>query len=423
MNVRCGTGIKHISGLSQNILVSGRAYFEDELAEEATFGLHHPCHVCFANNPKGGLTSTPLKPSARIEEDNILLPQQRKARESLMSSTTCPPGYEMCMAVQEFQKMREPKINKLKGGYSATANLIFQSWLKDIRVHVKDQNLTQREAMQLIKDFTAERALDEVEFYMGMVVEEQQTFEGLNQHLKNAFQSGKTISELISDFYGLAQKKKESKDAFADELQVLVHKIIARKPELRKDANEQLKSQYAHKLKDQYYAAIAHSMLQSLDDSESFTQFRGHLAMTFGGRSRSGKTGSHTAAVEASSYVISEEIGEQRLSRNSRQRQKKINQQASQISSLEAQNKKLGQLLELKFLVEIITQAVASSLKVGKTTNSDGSSSGFVSKPYLGRPYPSQLAPGVDSSLDPSLTCQYCKDTGHLKENCVKLTQ
>ena len=32
-------------------------------------------------------------------------------------------------------------------------------------------------------------------------------------------------------------------------------------------------------------------------------------------------------------------------------------------------------------------------------------------------------APGVDSSLDPSLTCQYCKDTGYLKENCVKLTQ
>ena len=112
-----------------------------------------------------------------------------------------------------------------------------------------------------------------------------------------------------------------------------------------------------------------------------------------------------------------------RLSRNSRQRQRKINQQASQISSLEAQNKKLGQLLEPKFLVETITQAVASSLKMGKTTNPDSSPSGFISKPYLGRPCPSQLAPGVDGSLDPSLTCQYCKDTRHLKENCVKLTQ
>ena len=171
-----------------------------------------------------------------------------------------------------------------------------------------------------------------------------------------------------------------------DELQILVWKIIARKLEFRQDANEQLKSQYVHKLKDPYYAAIAHSMLQSLDDSESFTQFQGCLAMTFGGQSRLGKTSSHTATIEASSCVISEETGEHRLSKNLRQRQRKIEQQASQISSLEAQNKKLGQLLEPRFLVETITRAVASNLNMGKTNNTESSCSGFVSKPYLGRP-------------------------------------
>ena len=263
VNVRCGTGIDHLSSWSQNIPVAGKAYFEDELAEEATWGSHHPHHVCFANSQKGGLTFTPLKSSVKVGENNILLPQQRKARESLMNTTACPPRYKMWMAVQEFHNMCEPKINKLKGGYSATANLIFQSWLKGIWVHVEDRNLTQREAMQLIKDFTAEHACDKEEFYMGMVVEEQQTFKGLVQHLKNALQSGETISKLISDFYGQAQKKSESEDAFMDDLQVLVWKIIARKPEFRKDANEQVKSQYAHKLKDPYYAAIACSMLQS----------------------------------------------------------------------------------------------------------------------------------------------------------------
>ena len=317
----------------------------------------------------------------------------------------------------------EPKINKLKGGYSATANLIFQSWLKDIRVHVEDRNLTEREAMQLAKDFTAEHAHDKVEFYMGMVADEQQTFEGLIQHLKNAFQSNETTSELISDFYARAQKKNESEEAFADELQILVCKIIARKPEFREDANEQMKSQFMHKLKDPYYAVIARSMLQSSEISESFTQFQGHLAMMFGGRSKSGKTCSHTAAIETSSYVISEEAGEHRLLKNSRQRQRKIEQQSSQISSLEAQNKKLGQLLEPKFLVETITRVVASNLNMGKPNNTESSPGGFISKPYLGRPRQSQLAPGVDISLDPSLTCRYCKDTGHLKENCVKLTQ
>ena len=90
-----------------------------------------------------------------------------------MDTTMCPPRYEMRMDVQEFCKMHEPKINKLKGEYSATANLIFQSWLKDIWVHVEDCNLSEREAMQLITDFTAEHALDEVKFYMGIVAEDQ----------------------------------------------------------------------------------------------------------------------------------------------------------------------------------------------------------------------------------------------------------
>ena len=130
-----------------------KAYFEDKLAEEATWGSHHPCHVCFASSQKGGLTSTPMKSSVKVGEDNILLPQQRKARERLMNTTVCPPRYKMHMATQEFCKICEPKINKLKGGYSATANLIFQSWLKDIQVHVEDQTLTQREAMQPIKRF------------------------------------------------------------------------------------------------------------------------------------------------------------------------------------------------------------------------------------------------------------------------------
>ena len=58
---------------------------------------------------------------------------------------------------------------------------------------------------------------------------------------------------------------------FADNLQVLVQKIIARKLGFRTNANEQLKSQYAHKLRDLYYVAIAHSMLQTSDNTESFT--------------------------------------------------------------------------------------------------------------------------------------------------------
>ena len=178
-------------------------------------------------------------------------------------------------AVQEFNKLHKPKIIKLKGGYSVTANLIFQSWLKDINVHVEDWNFTEREAIQLVKDFTAERAHNEVEFYMGMITDDQQTFNGLVNHLKNAFQSDETMSKLISNFYGYHQKRNESEDVFAEDLQILMRNIIAHKPSFRAEANKQLKHQYAHRLHDQYYAAIARSALQTSDHMKSLTQFCG----------------------------------------------------------------------------------------------------------------------------------------------------
>ena len=158
-------------------------------------------------------------------------------------------------------------------------------------------------------------------------------------------------------------------DAFADDLQILVRKIIARKPSFRAEANEQLKHQYAHKLHDQYYAAIAHSVLQTSDPTETFTQFWGRLALTFGSCSRSGKISSRAAAIETTASTISEVLQEPKLLKNSQQRQNRIDQQAANISSLEAQNQKLAQLLKPKFLVETITKAVASNLNINVLVN------------------------------------------------------
>ena len=163
-----GAALAHASGIFQDIPVTGRSNFENDLAKEATWTLHHHLqHVHFTSDPQGGFTSTPRR---HHEEDRI------RAR---INPDTYPPRYEMKVVVQEFCKLCIPNINKLKGGYSATANLIFQSWLKDINIHVEDQNLTEREAIQLVKDFTVERACDEVEFYMGMTINDQQPFNGL----------------------------------------------------------------------------------------------------------------------------------------------------------------------------------------------------------------------------------------------------
>ena len=176
VNARWGAALAHASGISQDIPVTGRSHFENELAEDAIWVSHsHPCHVHFASYPQEGFTSTPRR-----------YPEESRPR-ARFNPATYPPRYEMKMAAQEFCKLHEPKINKLKGGYSATVNLIFLSWLKDINVHVEDWNLTERLAIQLVKNFTAERGCNEVECYMGMIVDDQQTFDGLVNHLKMPF--------------------------------------------------------------------------------------------------------------------------------------------------------------------------------------------------------------------------------------------
>ena len=65
---------------------------------------------------------------------------------------------------------------------------------------------------------------------MVMVVDEGLSLESLMEHLSDAFQFSKTLIEL-SPMNG------EAKDAFADDLQVLVRKIVAQKSSFHLEAN------------------------------------------------------------------------------------------------------------------------------------------------------------------------------------------
>ena len=191
------------------------------------------------------------------------------------------------------------------------------------------------------------------------------------------------------------------------------------KPSFQKEANQQLKVQYVHKLQDQYYAAMAHSTLQSSPEEESFTKFWGQLVTMFGGCVRQNQSSASSATATSINFNVSlVNETEGKLSKNSRQHQNKVNQQEAKIKSLQNQNQQLQGLLDPKSLVNVISQAVATGLKLGSQLTSKGGAdskgTGFVSKPYLGKPRPSQLAPSTDGSLNPELECCYCKDTGHL---------
>ena len=72
-------------------------------------------------------------------------------------------------------------------------------------------------------------------------------------------------------------------------------------------------------------------------------------------------------------------------------------------------------------LVSAISQAMSCLYVGGKKTPMDSESNG--GKKFIGTPRPPTPSMGVDGSWDVSLTCWYCKDTGHELENCKQLQQ
>ena len=199
--------------------------------------------------PKIGMSYVNLGPVKTVETQVYHpgprpVPRPRKSLSAVKHSMTEVAEYSLQVAAQEFKKICEPKISKLKSGYSANAALIFNSWLKDIDMCVKDCNLTEHETVQLVKDYIAEHAHGAVEFYLD--TNDQWSYSGLIEHLRTLFESGETFSSLLSDFYARCQKPKETKDQFANELQVLARKLISICPEWKSQVNEGLKTQFAH---------------------------------------------------------------------------------------------------------------------------------------------------------------------------------
>ena len=62
------------------------------------------------------------------------------------------------------------------------------------------------EAIQLVKDYTSEQTRSKVEYYLGLTPKDEQSFQGLIDHLSLAFQSCEMVSSLIADFYNWSQK-------------------------------------------------------------------------------------------------------------------------------------------------------------------------------------------------------------------------
>ena len=318
-------------------------------------------------------------------------------------------------AWKEFHRMCEPKITKLRGGYSADAELMFRSWKSDILAHINDRELDNKAAIQFIKEQTLDNVHRKVEFQLNLCGGNI-TYQDLLQHLSIIFQEGDDEANVLAKFYSHRQYSKESEEAFADELQLLARKVISKKPDFRVNLDKTLKQQYANQLLDRSNASIAKTLLLQMPDV-SFTQCRNELAQVLGTPQHSGK------AVSSKSVSVSEagaESGEeeQAVSKSQRKREKKISAQSSQIKDLRmkldraiAENTQIRELLNPNALQTAFTNALQAAQF--RPYGSKGKFHGKKCDPVV--------AAGKDRTMDLDKTCNYCKDMGHNLDNCIHL--
>ena len=108
---------------------------------------------------------------------------------------------------------------------------------------------------------------------------------------------------------------------------------------------------------------------------------------------------------------------------------KNISAQSSQIKDLRgkldqavAENSQIRELLSPATLTTAFTNVLmATKTSFANKSHYGGSHQPGQGKPFLGKCHPSKLAAGKDGVTNPDQPCRYCKDMGHLLENCVRL--
>ena len=318
----------------------------------------------------------------------------------------------------ELRKMNEPKLVKLKGGYTTEANLFLQSWAKDVQAIVIDRQMSDNEALQLIKEHTEGTARRQVDNYLDF--SDNQTFSGLMKELSTAFESCQDEASLMADFYSRKQLAKENDDEFAEQLQLLARKVICTKQSFRTEAQQALKQQFANGLKDQYHQVTARSILKSKPDL-SFVEFRSEIAgvlHTRGKRPLKNATTNVVEQVECDLVGESQQPSKRRKKGGNTERDDELK---AMVAAVLEDNKRLSQKIERmesNIQTKVLTQAVSTS---GPATHGKPHFNRPYNNKYQGKPREPKDTPGTDGSLDLNLKCAYCGDNGHHNNICPRI--
>ena len=230
--------------------------------------------------PKYSSTPYCTVPSDRTFEVGPSAPLVYDSKNAATIAAEVSAAAAAAQVSKEFHRMREPKITKLRGGYSANTELMFRSWKSDILAHINDRELDNKSAIQLIKEQTLDNAYHKVEFQLNLCGGEI-TYQDLLQYLGITFQWGNDEANVLAEFYSRRQYSKESEEAFANELQLLARKVISKKPDFRVNLDTMMKQRYASQLYDHSNVSIAKALLLQMPNV-SFTQYRNELAQVLG---------------------------------------------------------------------------------------------------------------------------------------------
>ena len=301
-----------------------------------------PKHVTFT-------TSTPKV----TDEDMVGLAAPLAAETSRVSQPipTGSLGDQSTLINLASEKMREPKIQKLKGGNTSSAQLFITGWIKEVRAVIRNRTLTDEEGVQLIHEFTESKARQQVDFYLNMTP--NPTIEGILDHLISAFSSGEDESSIKSEFYSHKQLARKSEDDYAEILQILAWKIMIVNPAFQAECNGTLIHQFANGLRDD----ITHPLAKDLVNRKPgipFIKFRSEVANLSGSRLKRTLT-----KVTINKVEEDEEI--ERPNKKTKQDRQSLD---AQIKTLMEQNRSLSQkvdslaTLQNSNLTEAVSQAV-----------------------------------------------------------------
>ena len=184
-HIGVGARLKHLQEEVTNYLPPtvnkkrGAAVTTDDTFGDLTLGGYRDAkHVHFA--------STPIRPE--ISNINLTPPHAPKVEtiaESVLHNT-------MQTLASEFKRTHEPKIQNFRGGTSSGALLVFKSWMQDIECAIKDRNLNNEEALQLIKEFSEGCAHDNINFYLE--VTDKRSVDGLFETCGRFFRREKMVN-------------------------------------------------------------------------------------------------------------------------------------------------------------------------------------------------------------------------------------